>query len=205
MPDLIKHVHKSSAGLKRLIDTFRDYWSRGHASVAEQLLPTATISKRQLEMKITTIAAKDQCTRLWIVRREVLEQYNITESDLSPKACVISKTSPTNLTPTGKSKQPKGASVKSIKEFFASPSETKNNVLTQSNHAFTPPPPSKKRRISLEPVIVLSEDENSKENCTRKEAWQGDPKVTLPPPKGIDWQEKVRERNKISVSIDIHI
>ena len=116
MPDLIRLVHESSMGLGRLIKTFRTHW--GAKVTAEQekskadnpltfpAQPTEVsktpetpqsrpdyerasgISKRQLEMKITKIAAKEQratsCKPLWYVQDSVFQQYGIEASTITP-------------------------------------------------------------------------------------------------------------------------
>lgn len=105
MPDLISLVHKSPMGLNRLNSTFRVHWatklSNTAAALGHQGSPglgrmtldvsrtpdtnlieeASGISKRQLTMKITGMAIKEQRPPsnrpLWYVHEPVFRQYNL--------------------------------------------------------------------------------------------------------------------------------
>ena len=184
MPDLIRHIHKNNTGLKKLTETFREYWAtKSDPSVKRPLSNDCGISKRQLELKIVSIATKDGHHGYWNVNSEVIKQYGILEDQLLVPI-TVDRSSPD----TGKRKTPKG--LRDIKQFFKkSPDETRLTDTTQS-------PPIKKRRISLTPMFII-DSEGEKEN--------NEVKITPLRGGGIDWQKTRQERNKISVSIDIHI
>lgn len=214
MPDLIQHVHKSNMGLKRLVDTFRDYWghknSQGDPDDTTKPSPNdstpqshpSCISKRQLELKITSIANKGS-NKVWLVHGETLRQYGFNmDTDVTP--LIIRSESPSDIIKrkTTPSQAPVG--MKSIKHFFTSPSDNTLNVARRSLSLQTPPP-QKKRRISLEPVIIL--DEENVVPCREK-----NPEVITPTDAaapliqgGIDWEKQLQERNKLTVPADIHI
>ena len=117
MPDLIRLVHENPAGLNRLIKTFRMHWGakvmaeRDKSKADNPLVVSSAqpntevpktpktpqgqpdyesasgISKRQLEMKIVKIAAKEQRATsykpLWYVHDSVLRQYGIEASTIT--------------------------------------------------------------------------------------------------------------------------
>ncbi len=184
-------------GLKRLVDTFRDYWAKqGHTlSITDNDILNHPISKRQLELKILSIATKDNrhgYSKLWYVNEEVIKEHGLIESQLTPLS--IMESSP------DKSKQhtttPKG--MKDIKHFFKTPdnkrtaNDTMKGVSPIRGVSITPP--VKKRRVALTPILVTDDKE---ENIKMETSSTTD--------NGIDWHKALKERNKISVSIDIHI
>ena len=202
MPELIRLVHKNSAGLKKLTETFLRYWCKKlQDDPKKQLLNETTnhqssISKRQLEMKILAIATKPSVpgvAKLWRVHENILKQYGLSEDALTP-LCI--EASPDVASSKQKTPQQQ-LGMKTIKHFFTSPASiTKKGVVRRSLPISNTP--VKKRRVSLEPVII--DCDGGKENtpdikCETTQVLQ----------EGINWQQQLKERNKISVSIDIHI
>ena len=109
--DLIRLVHKSTFGLKKLVKTFRTHWGAKilasrpaspagspphngsppqtpkHSSEEEQFELASGISKRQVEHKILSIATKEtgpvQHRNCWLVHSALLQEYNLME-DFTP-------------------------------------------------------------------------------------------------------------------------
>lgn len=227
MPDLIRHVHKSNMGVKRLIDTFREYWAHknndsDHPNDTKSPTPSSTndstvttpqqhpscISKRQLELKIASIASKDtHCGsgKIWTIHNDILRQYGFSiENEVTPLNIKRAESSsPDNSKKkTTPSQVPVG--MKSIKHFFNSPSNNNSasrGVVRRSLSLQTPP--QKKRRIALEPVIILDNQKESHKTvpCT-KECSES---TELPPQGGIDWGKQLEDRSKLIVPADIHV
>ena len=111
MPELIKLVHGSAMGVGRLIKTFRVYWGKkvlttssetGNSNLSDPVLETPNshqndttkyenasgISKRQLEIKIQSIATKDlrppHSKPVWCVHDFVLQHYDIDPQEITP-------------------------------------------------------------------------------------------------------------------------
>ena len=84
MPLLIRMIHGSEAGLKKLVRLFRKQWTletkKEDHSVCEENWPShCTVSKRQVEKKITSIANKELRSSLpkprWYVHSNILAFY----------------------------------------------------------------------------------------------------------------------------------
>ncbi|XP_065059859.1 chromatin assembly factor 1 subunit A-A-like [Rhopilema esculentum] len=80
MPKLIDLVHKNSAGLNRLVNTFLEIWDKERSKNSDQRASTLPrISKRQLEKKILEIAARDNFGEngksCYMVHKHILENY----------------------------------------------------------------------------------------------------------------------------------
>lgn len=108
MPELIRYVHNSTAGLAKLVKTFQTYWedvlqgkvgtNSGSQDPSPEVAspPTAVndsektfrISKRQLEKKIQQIAVKEvrgpSTKNTWYVHASILEKYKIDSTQLAP-------------------------------------------------------------------------------------------------------------------------
>ena len=126
MPDLISLVHKSPMGLNRLNSTFRIHWATKLSSAtnnagSQQASPglgrldvsrtpdsnlveeASGISKRQLTMKITGMAAKEQRPpsnkSLWYVHDSVFKQYNVDPQRVAPLAPLQPERPPAVMSP----------------------------------------------------------------------------------------------------------
>ena len=111
MPELIRLVHGSAMGVGRLIKTFRVHWGRkvltsssesSSSNLSEPILETPNshqkdttkyenasgISKRQLEIKIQSIAIKESrpphSKPVWYVHDSVLQRYGIDLQEITP-------------------------------------------------------------------------------------------------------------------------
>jgi chromatin assembly factor 1 subunit A len=95
LPDLIRFIHGNIYGVKKLLDIFRDYWAvkiglkGAQASVDNSYFSIrhdSGISKRQLELKIQSMAVKELRTgyprSCWYVHTHVISKYGLQESDL---------------------------------------------------------------------------------------------------------------------------
>lgn len=82
MPNLIKLIHGSTAGLNKLMSHFRKQWTSkclGREITDEEVDEKSPISKRQLEKRIQNIATKERRTdRLrWYVHNHVLTSFGL--------------------------------------------------------------------------------------------------------------------------------
>ena len=119
MPELIRLVHGSAMGVGRLIKTFRVHWGRkvltsssepSSSNSSEPILETPNshqkdttkyenasgISKRQLEIKIQSIAIKESrpphSKPVWCVHDSVLQRYGIDPQEITPLVSPPSQT-----------------------------------------------------------------------------------------------------------------
>jgi len=117
MPELIRLVHGSAMGVGKLIKTFRMHWGAklicsssnpGISNSSEPVLETPTsqqsnttqyesasgISKRQLEIKIQSMAIKElrppNNKPVWYVHDPVLKQYNMDPQAITPLVPLVS-------------------------------------------------------------------------------------------------------------------
>lgn len=117
MPELIRLVHGSAMGVGKLIKTFRMHWGAkqicsssnpGNSNSSEPVLETPTsqqsnttqyesasgISKRQLEIKIQSMAIKElrppNNKPVWYVHDPVLKQYNMDPQAITPLVPLVS-------------------------------------------------------------------------------------------------------------------
>ena len=218
MADLIRLVHKSQMGLKKLISTFRKHWGLHKMAIDEsETTPTddyeskSGISKRQLEQRITSIACKD--TRglpgnrsMWHVKEAILHQYGFTSNHVTP------------LKPLGSPdrRNKKGSFCKkptvTIQQFFTPTAQS--NVARRLSLS---PPPTKRlctdsvRDCATTPTIIDITGDNTSD--TQKTATPTINKATADTdkenkvtnmPSGIDWKAQLINSNKLVVPIDVH-
>ncbi|XP_031569059.1 uncharacterized protein LOC116303626 [Actinia tenebrosa] len=83
MPDLITLIHRSTAGVAKLINYFKQHWSKKCEStkIHPSLAGKGHISKRQLEAKIKAIATKERRSdkTRWYVNSNILNAYGMTK------------------------------------------------------------------------------------------------------------------------------
>jgi hypothetical protein len=83
MPDLITLIHRSTAGVVKLINYFKQHWSKKCANVKAHptLEGKGHISKRQLESKIKAIATKERRNdkARWYVHNNILATYGLAQ------------------------------------------------------------------------------------------------------------------------------
>ena len=94
MPKLIDLVHKNSAGLNRLVNTFLEMWDKERSENGDQTASTfPRISKRQLEKKILEIAARDNFGEngksCYMVHKHILENYKTDLDTLNLRTNLI--------------------------------------------------------------------------------------------------------------------
>ena len=134
MPFLIQMIHCNEAGLQKLIRLFRKQWTlktKKEEHVSEENWQShCTVSKRQVEKKITSIANKELRSSLpksrWYVHSKILAFYNLENIAGNGLACANSeKSSPV---PPPRAKSPILASLANIKNSF----EKRTKELSQT-------------------------------------------------------------------------
>ena len=230
MPDLIRLVHCSNIGMKRLIDIFRSHW----AAVKNESLSVKTtpnqeenvvhndmchhpsgISKRQLEQKITNIATKETRTHsnkpLWYVHTSVLQQYGFAEDKVIPLEIIGSPQQgvASSNKKIGNKKTPCNK-IRKMQDFFKTPPDHKTTSFYKPHSenvarclSLSEPPTKKQRLDNTTPDdTIVIEDSCNKENESPPST-DGIKDATSFT--GIDWDKQLAECNKIIVPIDIHI
>ena len=183
MSDLIRLVHKSTFGLKKLVKAFRTHWgakvlaSRSpspggpsaspqtpkHLSEEEHCEQASGISKRQVEQKILAVATKEtgpvQHRNCWLVHSALLKEYNLME-DFTPLK-VLGMTKETTEKSVNKSRVVcKGSGgVKTLKQFLTSPTQKKPVASRRLEIVpiLSAVSPAKKMKIGIDQNIVKSQ------------------------------------------------
>ena len=139
MPFLIQMIHGNEAGLQKLIRLFRKQWTlrtkEEEEDVSEENWQShCTVSKRQVEKKITSIANKELRSSLpklrWYVHSKILAFYKLENIAVNDLACANSEKSPSCVPPRAKS--PKLASLANVKNSFEKTSEERTKELSQT-------------------------------------------------------------------------
>ena len=163
----------------------------------DKLVLVSGISKRKLEQKIASIAVKEirhpYNRHRWFVHAAVLQQYGLTEEELSP----LEVLGPTKETPVRSAessvgrkgaKRPGGGGgctpvVRTLEQFFLSPTQQKcdRGGVSQRLKLAPSPSPAKKPKLGVgkactqpctgeaeKPVIVI-DGENSRESASGQE------------------------------------
>lgn len=230
MPDLIRLVHCSNIGMKRLIDIFRSHWA---AVKNESLFVKSTpnqeenvvhndmchhpsgISKRQLEQKITNIATKETRPHsnkpLWYVHTSVLQQYGFAEDKVIPLEIIGSpqQEAASSNKKIGNKKTPCNK-IRKMQDFFKTPPDHKTTSFYKPHSenvarclSLSEPPTKKQRLDNTTPDdATIIEDSCDKENESPPSTDGVKDATSFT---GIDWDKQLVECNKIIVPIDIHI
>jgi hypothetical protein len=137
MPFLIKTIHGSEAGLKKLLRLFRKRWTLAtkteDGQVSEENWEShCTISKRQVEKKITSIANKELRSLMpkprWYVHSSILAFYKLENIPLPMNGLVTANSKEKSPSPVPlQTKSPIIASFTNVKVS----SEKINEVRTQ--------------------------------------------------------------------------
>ena len=138
MPFLIQMIHCNEAGLQKLIHLFRKQWTlktkKEEEHVSEENWQShCTVSKRQVEKKITSIANKELRSSLpkprWYVHSKILAFYKLENIAVNGLAYANSEKS-TCMPPRAKS--PILASLANVKNSFEKANEERTKELSQT-------------------------------------------------------------------------
>lgn len=155
MPELIKLLHGSAAGLAKIMNQFRRHWTakcQAKGNVTDTVVEEkCQISKRQLERKIQAIATKERRSdRLrWYVHAHILSSYGLENSLGSESLSDAENEGRVSPLSTGLPKTP------SIMQFV-SPSQRIHNAKQVS------PPPS--LLIKPKSPLMAQNQEKAKHN-----------------------------------------
>lgn len=83
MPHLIRFLHGNWNSREIIIREFKQFWSKKSQEAGNESGANSVISKRQLEMRIKSIASYDKRTdykiRCWYVKENVISEYAVTD------------------------------------------------------------------------------------------------------------------------------
>lgn len=219
LPDLIRLVHNSPLGLTKLANIFQKHWELKMTDNSSS--DGSNISKKQLKLKITTIASKEirppSQKPLWYVKDDILQQFGLINGGFTPLSPMGSHTKSNvkrgikrchgEVTPT----------MKPLQEFFKTPPSNKPVArclhLNESNEV-------KKPRIETTPtsqIILIDDPMDEKENYKSSEYHSDNMKCSntemdYTPDKSqpqsipfIDWQKQLLDSHMITIPIDLHM
>lgn len=162
MPDLIQFLHGSSDGLDKLMNTFRNHWSNKcrNAQAHPTLIGKGHISKRQLNIKIRSIAKKE--SRLynkyrWYVHPSILASYGIEDlqTEIQEPHLKSISISPSIPNPTSE-KQVRSQPVDMMKGSYSQVQSNGIQIMKSQNIMPIQSNAVVKRRVALQPVIQKS-------------------------------------------------
>ncbi|ELU01556.1 hypothetical protein CAPTEDRAFT_224097 [Capitella teleta] len=159
LADLIRLVHGNRYGVPKLIREFREFWQTKMNSTESN---EHFISKRQLDVKIRSIANYERATptskKYWLVKESVLEEHGLKDLPVPTAWQWTTRSSPKKADRNDDSITEEPQSVKKRTNF-----SMKKFAIVRDSPAFVSPPPIKPQ----EPVTPKTPVDTEAANCSK--------------------------------------